>query len=152
MAEQSGERIKVTLKWVQILDNLEPWFKEKGEFRFHTKVSSDNLGGVVHETLIPEEGFWEISDHPAWNKEDVNRVIFEGAVTDHLVVELVGEELDSMSANDFLDPYRREFAGPVESMLGWYAPGEDVPEEGPSEARDPESMSNWRICYTIERV
>jgi len=152
MAEQSGEKIKVTLRWVQILDNLEPWFKEKGEFVFHTKVASDNLGGVIHETTIPEEGFWAISDHPAWNKEDVNRVIFEGVISDHLVVELIGEEMDSLSANDFLDHYRREFSGPVEAMLGWYAPGADVPEEGESEARDPESMSNWRVCYTIEKA
>jgi hypothetical protein len=152
MAEQASDRIQVNLRWIQILDKMEPFFKEKGEFRFYPRVSSDNRGGIVQEKQIPEQGFWAISDHPAWNKVDVNRVIFEGEVDDHLIVELFGEELDSLTANDQLDHYRREFTGPVASMLGWYAPGEDIPEEGDSEARDPENMPKWRVCYTIERA
>ena len=150
MSESGGARIRVTLRWLQILDNLEPFFKEKGEFRFRSVVSSENRGGIQHETRFPEEGHWAISDHPAWNRERVNRVLFEGDVDDHLVIELFGEELDKMSANDMLDTYRREFRGPVETWLGTYGPGEDIAEDQDSD--DPEMMSNWRIFYDIERV
>ena len=31
-------RIRVTLKWIKILDKLEPFFKETGEFQFRSKV------------------------------------------------------------------------------------------------------------------
>jgi hypothetical protein len=30
--------IRITLRWIKILDNLEPFFKETGEFRFRSKV------------------------------------------------------------------------------------------------------------------
>lgn len=144
-----SQRIKVTLKWIQILDNLEPFFKEKGEFRFRSKVSSDNRGGIVHETQFPETGYWSISDHPAWNKRHLaDRVLFEGEVDDHLVIELFGEELDDFSANDELDHYRRDFTGDVNSWMGRYGPGEDTPDD--QETDDPEAMSNWRICYHID--
>ena len=40
MAEQTGGRIKVVLRWVQILDKLEPAWKDKGEFRFIARIHS----------------------------------------------------------------------------------------------------------------
>ena len=48
MSETGGARIRVTLRWLQILDNLEPFYKEKGEFRFRSVVSSENRGGIQH--------------------------------------------------------------------------------------------------------
>jgi hypothetical protein len=48
-----GERIRVILRQVQILDNLEPFFDDEGEFRFHIRVSSRNRGGLVEETTLP---------------------------------------------------------------------------------------------------
>jgi hypothetical protein len=56
----------------------------------------------------------------------------------------------TFSRNDELEQYRREFRGPVGDWIGRYAPGEDLPDDTPE--LDPESMSNWRICYYIERV
>jgi hypothetical protein len=153
MTEKSGESIKVVLQWLQILDNLEPIFKEKGEFRFRSKVWGERENGtkILQQTQFPEKGYWSISDHPAWNKKDkLDRVVFEGEVDEHLVVEFFGEELDTFSANDQLDHYQREFRGPVKGWLGRYGPGEDLPEDVPSD--DPESMTNWRICYIIERA
>lgn len=145
MAE--GKRIRVTLRWLQILDNLEPAFDEKGEFRFRSRVSSRN-GDVVKEVQFPESGYYSISDHPSWNRlNKLDKVLFEGEVEDHLVVELFGEELDKMSANDHLETYRREFEGPVDQWVGKYSPG----DEGGKET-DPENMSNWRIGYDIEIV
>lgn len=149
MAEQTGGRVKVVLRWIQILDKLEPAWKEKGEFRFTTRVSTENRGGNVKEMRFPEQGHYDISDHPAWNKVVLNRTIFEGEVDDHLVVELMGEELDTLSKNDQLDSYRREFHGPPSNWTGWYGPGDDVAPEAINTA-DPENMSNWRVCYVIE--
>lgn len=151
MAEQTGGRIKVVLRWVQILDKLEPAWKEKGEFRFTARVSSENGGGIVKEMRFPEQGHYDISDHPAWNKVVLNRTIYEGPIEDHLVVELNGEEIDTLSKNDQLDSYRREFRGNPKNFAGWYGPGDDVPPDQVNPA-DPENMSNWRICYVIEVI
>jgi len=151
MAEQTGGRIRVVLRWVQILDKMEPAWKEKGEFRFTARISSENRGGVIKELRFPEQGHYDISDHPAWNKVVLNRTLFEGELDDHLVVELNGEEIDTLSKNDQLDPYRREFRGNPASWAGWYGPGDDVPPDQGNPA-DPENMSNWRICYVIEAL
>ncbi|MBI4521289.1 MAG: hypothetical protein HY701_10655 [Gemmatimonadetes bacterium] len=144
MAEQ-GTRIRVTLRWVQILDKLEPAFEEEGEFRFAAKISSKNRGGISRETRLPRKAeFYAVSDHPAWNRLRLDEVLFEGEVDDHLKIELIGEELDALSANDQLEPYAREFNGPVGSWLGVHGPGD--------EERDQENMKNWRVCYAIEKA
>ncbi len=138
-------RIRVTLKWIKILDKLEPFFKETGEFQFRSKVSSGNDGGLSAETRFPEEGHYSLSDKPGWNFVTLNEVLFEGDIEDHLVVELFGEEIDTLSANDELDRYRREFSGPIDEWVGLYEPA----DEG---STDLEAMSNWRISYIIEKI
>ena len=143
MTGEAGQRIQVVLRWIQILDKLEPFFKETGEFVFRSRVES---GGAVHETKFPEEGFYSISDKPGWNRlEKLNKVLFEGVPGDQLVVELKGEELDQFSANDELDHYRREFSGDPARWVGHYEPV----DEG---SADPENMKTWRICYDIKKV
>lgn len=149
MSDGNAERIKVMVRWVQILDNLEPAFKEKGEFVFKSVVSSDNQGGIRHEERYPATGHISISDQPVFNREIINWVIFEGEVSDHLSIELFGEELDRFSANDMLETYRREFRGPVAEWIGTYGPGEDI---GASIDDDPEMMSNWRVNIFIDRA
>lgn len=146
-----AERIRVVLRWVQILDNLEPFYKERGEFRFSSRVGSD-AGDGVQEIRFPPDGHYEISDHPAWNKLNLDKVIFEGDVDQQLTVEIVGEELDLMSANDMLDHYKREFSGSPSTWLGLYGPGDDLPATAPQAGNDPENMSNWRVSYAIERA
>jgi hypothetical protein len=142
MAE--GVPIKVTLKRIQVLDTLDPGHREHGQFVFSSKVSSQNQGGIVHESRFPEEGSWKISDHPRKNRVKVDAEIFSGNVEDHLIVELVGEELDKVTASDFLDHYSREFSGSPESWIGLYGPG-----GGTEDASQPEDMSNWRVWYEI---
>ncbi|MCI0436809.1 MAG: hypothetical protein L0271_24690 [Gemmatimonadetes bacterium] len=142
-----ADRIRVTLRWIQILDNLEPFYKERGEFRFSGAVSADGQPATV--TRFPTEGYYEISDHPAWNKLNLDRLLFEGEVRNALTVELAGEELDTMSANDQLDKYKRSFAGPPSTWIGHYGPGAFDADVDPS---DPENMSNWRVSYDIERI
>jgi len=143
-----SDRVKITLKWIQILDKLEPFFKERGEFRFKARVSTPD-GRVLSETTLPREGHLEISDRPGWNRVRLDEVVFEGeAAGDGLVVEFTGEELDTIGQNDPLDHYRRVFTGPASSWVGWYGPGDEVQVR----PEDPENMSKWRICYTIEQA
>ncbi|HEX9886986.1 MAG TPA: hypothetical protein VGA70_10890 [Longimicrobiales bacterium] len=138
-------KIRVTLRWIQIKDQLEPFykqlFKQYGEFFFHTRVET---GNQIVEFRLPEEGHWEISDHPRFNKVDkIDQVMFEGEPGPSLTVQLFGEELDRFSKNDQLDPYRKEFTGPPEEWVGRHAPGDEGSD-------DPENLANWRICYDIE--
>lgn len=146
-SQEGGKVIRVILRWVQVLDNLEAFFKKKGEFRFKARVSSENFGGIHQETILPESGgYYKVSDHVRWNKLDkMNRVLFEGRVKDHLKIALTGEELDWFSRNDPLDPYERVFSGDPGQWIGRHAPGDEGPE-------DPENVGNWRVCYDIEEV
>ena len=146
MSETGGRRIRVTLRWLQILDKMEPFFKEKGEFAFLAKVSTDNHGGQVQETRIPRKGHYSVSDHPRWNRlNGLDKVIFEGEVTDHLRVEIQGAELDWLSPNDPLELYSRTFEGPIADHLARFEPGDEGSE-------DPENLSNWRLGYEIEAL
>jgi hypothetical protein len=137
----SSNRVRVVLRWIQIKDNKEAAWDDEGEFRFRSKVTTD---GRVTELTFPEQGYWSISDHPRRNKVDkIDKVLYEGEAGNVLVVELFGEELDQLTANDHLEDYRREFAGPVSSWVGRHQPT----DEG---VGDPENMSDWRVCYDIE--
>ena len=144
MTDQAGERIQVVLRWIQILDKMEPFYKETGEFVFTSKVDS---GGNAQETRMPEgDGFYSISDKPGWNRlEKLNKVLFDGVAGESLVIDLRGVELDQLSAKDELDHYRREFQGNVADWLGHYEPV----DEG---STDPENMPKWRICFDIQKA
>lgn len=147
MSDGSAERIKVTVRAVQILDSLD--VDDTGEFVFRSKVSSDNAGGIPQESRYPATGHMEISEKPVMNRAILNWEIFEGEVTDHLSIELTGEELDRFSANDHLDTYQRTFTGPVAEWIGTYGPGEDI---GAGSDDDPEKMSNWNVTIFIDRA
>lgn len=134
-------RIRVTLRWVQILDNKEPFYKDRGEFFFRAVVRGN---GAPQETRIPQDGTFEISDHPAWNKVNFDRVIFDGTVADKLEIQLAGEEVDATSKNDELELYHRTFVGDPSAWLGEHSPHD--------EDEDPEHMADWRVCYRIERA
>ncbi len=142
MSDTAGNRIRVILRWIQIKDNKEAAWDDEGEFRFRSKVTS---GGEVQELEFPDPpAFWSISDHPRRSKVDkIDKVLFEGAAGDSLVVELFGVELDNLSANDHLEDYRREFTGPVSSWIGVHFPSDEGGD-------DPENLSDWRVCYEVE--
>ncbi len=143
MAKGGAQRIRITLRWIQITDNKEAPWDDEGEFRFRSRVTT---AGRTHEAEFPEQGYWSISDHPRRNKVDkIDKVLFEGEVGDSCVVELSGFELDQLSSRDSLAPYRREFTGAAASWVGRHQPT----DEGSS---DPESMIDWRIAYDIDLV
>jgi hypothetical protein len=138
-------RIRVTLRWIKILDNPEPFYQETGELRFCSRVSNESSQGFSHEARFPEEGHYSLPDKPGWNYVTLNKTLFEGKAEGHLIVELFGEEIDLLSANDQLDHYRREHRGPVDDWVGLYEPANEGSD-------DPEAMGNWRISYVIEKV
>ena len=143
MSANAGKTVRVILRWIQVLDKLEPVFKDYGEFFFTTRVAS---GNHAEEYRLPEEGHWEVSDHPRFNKIDkIDLIIFEGPAGDTLTIELEGEEIDQLSANDSLEKYSRTLAGDVATWAGRFRPG----DEG---SNDPENLPNWRVCYDVEVV
>jgi len=144
MESQSGERIRIVLRSIQILDRKEPFFKKRGEFRFQARVAVGPSNTVV-ETRFPENGVYYMSDEPGHNWLRLDLPIFEGEAADQLAVELLGEEVDELSANDHLNPYRRIFTGTPENWVGSYGPGD-------LEAIEPEDIGDWRVWYSIERV
>ncbi|MEJ2539144.1 MAG: hypothetical protein P8188_04030 [Gemmatimonadota bacterium] len=141
MSANAGHTVRVILRWIQVLDKLEPVFKDYGEFFFRTRISS---GHQTEEYRLPEKGHWEVSDHPRFNKIDkIDLIVFEGPAGDTLTIEFEGEEIDQLSANDSLEKYSRTLAGDAVTWAGRFQPG----DEG---AQDPENLPNWRVCYDVE--
>lgn len=140
-------RIRVTLRYIEVLDRKD--LDEYGEFvfRFKTSVPAREIERAVR---IPESGHYSVSDHPSMNKLKLDKVIFEGEVWDGdtLVLEASGEELDMLSPNDHLAPYQREFSGPVTTWLGRHSPW----DEGSDDAKDPEQMDDWRFSFEIQDI
>lgn len=142
-----AKKIRVTLRYIEILDSKD--LDGEGEFVFEFKGAVPDRG--EEQTLrIPDEGHLSISDHPAMRKVTLNKVIFEGQVEDGdtLVLEGKGTELDTISAHDELNPFRREFTGAVSDWIGEHSPW----DEGTADAADPEQLGDWRIAYGIEEA
>lgn len=142
--QPKGQKIRVTLRQVQILDRKEPFFKRFGEIRFRARVSTRDNGGQTVETFIPEEGVYRITDQPGHNILPMNIPIFEGFVEDHLEVELTAVERDTLSRDDKFNEYRRVHTGPPETWIGRFGPGDEEVE--------PEDVGDWRVWYRIEKV
>jgi hypothetical protein len=140
-------RIRITLRYIEVLDRKD--FDEYGEFVFRFKTSVPERE-VERAVRIPESGHYSVSDHPSMNKLKLDKVIFEGEVWDGdtMVLEANGEELDLLTPNDHLAPYRREFTGPVSSWLGRHSPW----DEGSDDVKDPEQLDDWRFMFEINDI
>lgn len=140
-------RLRITLRYIEVLDRKD--LDEYGEFvfRFKTTIPERN---TEHAVRLPESGHYSVSDHPSMNRLKLDKVIFEGEVADGetLVLEATGEELDFLTPNDHLVPYRRAFTGPVAGWLGRHSPW----DEGSDHAKDPEQLEDWRFSFEIENV
>ncbi len=141
------KHIRVTLRYVEILDSKD--IDGEGEFVFEFTGSVPDRS-EVQTIRIPETGHMSISDHPAMRKVTMNKVIFDGEVEDGetLVLHGEGRELDRLSKDDFLNPYRRELSGPISDWLGEYSPW----DEGSEHETDPEQLGDWRIAFSVEAV
>lgn len=138
MSDNGETRIRVILRSIQIKDSKD--LDGEGEFQFESKVTT---AGQSFQLTFPD-GYWRISDHPLHNTIDkIDKVLYEGGVGDSLVVELSGRDIDRLSPDDPLEPYRKEFTGDPSSWVGSHHPTDEGPD-------DPENLSDWRVSYDIE--
>lgn len=148
-AGTSPRRIRVTLRYIEILSSKD--VDTYGEFRFRFRAGVPERDEVM-ESRIPEDehAHLSVSEHPAMNRINIGKVLFEGDVgpDERLLVEAEGEEVDRFTPNDPITPYRRIFSGPVEDALGEHGPW----DEGSDGGDDPEQLDDWRFAYTIEAV
>lgn len=141
---QRGQKVRVVLERIQILEDQDPWLKGEGEFRFQSRAHSRNNGGLSQQHRLPGRGHLPISDKAGRNVVRFDVPVFEGFVEDHLAIEVTGVELDTFDPDDNLCPYRRVFRGAPETFLGSYGPGDEQIE--------PEDLGDWRLWYRIERA
>jgi hypothetical protein len=148
-SETSARRVRVTLRYIEILDSKD--IDTVGEFRFRFRAGVPERDDVV-ESRIPEDerAYLSISEHPARNRVGMDTVLFEGDVGpgDSLLIEAEGEEVDRFTPNDPITPYRRVFSAPVDAALGEHSPW----DEGGDHGHDPEHLSDWRFAYVIEAI
>ncbi|MFN0015049.1 MAG: hypothetical protein ACKVU2_10910 [Saprospiraceae bacterium] len=139
---QHGQKLRVILEKIQILDDREPWFKGKGEFRFFAKVFSPDNGGILREAVFPASGCFKLSDRPDSNEVQLDAVLFEDWAETALGMEIGGMELDTFDPDDKLASYKRVFQGKPADWLANYAPtGDPI---------DPQNMGGWKLWYRIE--
>ena len=141
----AATHVRVTLRYVEILDRKD--LDQYGEFVFTFKTSIPERE-MVQETRVPESGHLSISDHPSMNRVSVDTVIFDDTISEgeSLVLEAEGQELDKISGNDAVTPYRRKFTGPVSGWVGEHTPW----DQGTDTEADPEQLGDWRFGFAIE--
>ena len=139
-----GQKLRVVLEKIQILDDLDTFIKGKGEFFFQCHVYSSNNRGQSAKNRLPEKGIFKVSDKPGKNILPLECVIFEGFVVDDLRIEILGTEKDLFDPNDTLGKYSRIFCKKVTQMYGMYGPNKE-------EVIDPENLVSWKVWYRIER-
>jgi hypothetical protein len=139
---QKGRKVRVVLEKIRIDDDREPFFKGKGEFRFHAKVWTPDNGGLLKETRLPEEGHFHLSDLPGSNEVRLDAVLFENWVEGKLAIQMGGLELDTFDPDDRLASFKHVFRGDPANWFGHYAPT--------GEAVDPQDMEGWKLWFRVE--
>ena len=134
--------LRVTLRWIDILQTFDPFFKKTGEFRFVAIVTAHGHAPVV--TMLPEMGHIAVRSAIGENRIAFDTVLFDGPVQSALTVDITGEEVDMISRNEQLPAYRRTFRGDPATWIGRHAPGDETP------GHDPGNLRSWRLCYDIE--
>jgi hypothetical protein len=138
--------IRVILEKVRILDDLEPWFKGRGDFQFNTQVEFNDNPCRRMVRRFPERGVYKISDAPGYNEQTIDQCIFDGYVSgsDTMTVTVQPVEKDTFDCDDIPARYMRNFEGSPETWVGKYTPDD--------EADDPEKKEQWMVWYSIESV
>ena len=142
---KAASKIRVTLKKVKILNDLDPWIKGKGEIVFNTKVEFNEEGCRSIEKRFPKKGCYKISDQHD-NLVDLDLCLFEGYVTevDNMKVSICPSELDTFDPNDYFEVYNRIFAAPFTTWKGLYKPNDEF--------NDSENKKDWQVWLTIEEI
>jgi hypothetical protein len=136
----TGQKIRVVLERVRIIDESEPWFKGKGEVDFVARVGTSDNGGSERVTRLPSSGHYRVA---AGQVIQIDRVVFEGFVEKHLALKISAMERDTFDPDDNLGAYTRVFQCETERWIGQYGPGD--------ERIDPENVGAWQVWYRIER-
>jgi photosystem II stability/assembly factor-like uncharacterized protein len=141
-------RIRVVLEKVRILEDREPWFKGRGDFRFTTCVGFNREGARRHLARVPQKGVLKIGDQPGRNERQLDACVFDGFVaeSDTMDFTIVAGEKDWLDPADPLTRYHRQFDGPPESWVGRYAPDDEAASS------DRERQPDWMVWYRIESV
>ena len=139
---QNGKKLRVVLEKIQIDDDREPFFKGQGEFRFYAKVWTPDNGGILTERVLPENGYFKLSDLSGSNEVVLNAVLFDDWVESKLAIQIGGVELDTFDPDDRLIPFKRVFSGDPIEWHGHYAPT--------GEAVDLQDPGGWKLWFRIE--
>lgn len=138
-----GTRARVVLERIEIVEDLEPWWKGRGEAVFRARVRTSGNGAIEQVTRIPDDGVMKISDRAGQNVIELERTLFDGYAAGELAIEIVGTEHDTFDPDDSLGRYARVFDCGHEQLFRAFGP-ED-------EALDPEDVGPWRVWYRIDR-
>jgi hypothetical protein len=148
-ADTSTRRVRVTLRYIEILDSKD--IDTVGEFRFRFRAGVPERDDVV-ESRIPEDehAHLSISEHPARNRVSMGTVLFEGDVGpgDSLLVEADGEEVDRFTPNDPITSVPPRLSSAARCRTRRARPW----DEGIDGEGDPEQLNDWRFAYVIEAV
>lgn len=139
---KKGQPVRVVLEKIRILEDREPFFKGRGEFRFYSKVYSPDNGGRLEKFTFPEKGHFKLGDKSGQNEVIINRVIFDDFVNHSLLIQIGGLELDTFDPDDRLCTYKRHFHGNPEEWIGIYAQH--------SGEVSIEQVGGWNVWYSIE--
>ena len=139
---QKGQRIKLILEKIQILDDREPFFKGNGEFRFYSKVYTPDNGGLSQRHTFPKKGHFKLGDKSGENEVEIDQVIFDDFVEHILSVQIGGLELDTFDPDDKICTYKRLFEGKTAEWIGTYANHDGD--------MDIENVGGWKVWYRVE--
>lgn len=140
--KQKGQRLRVILDKIQILDDREPFFKGKGEFRFYSKVFSPDNGGILTKHTFPSSGYFSRGEAAGENEIQLEQVIFDDFVEKALFIQIGGLELDTIDPDDQLCTYKRLFTGKPLDWIGGYA--------AHSGEMNIEDVGGWKVWYRVE--
>jgi hypothetical protein len=138
----AGPRVRVVLERIEIVQDMEPWFKGRGEAVFRARVRTSPRD-VEQVTRLPDQGVLKISDRPGENVLELDRVLFDGYAGDELAIEITGTEYDTFDPDDSLGRYARVLDCRHDGLFRSFGPND--------EALDPEDVGPWRVHYRIER-
>jgi hypothetical protein len=139
----TGPHARVVLERIEIVEDMEPWFKGRGEAVFRTRVRASGNGGIEQATRIPEDGMLKISDRGGQNVIELEQMLFDGYAGRELAIEIVGTEHDTFDPDDSLGRYARVLDCAPERLFRSFGPDD--------EPLDPEDVGPWRVWYRIER-
>lgn len=143
-APTTGQRVKVIVEKIRIMNDKDPCIKGKGELTFTSVVEPDNDHSRKQVTRLPASGVYHVSDKPGKNEITPGVTIFKGVVKNRsLSITISGKEIDFFDPDDKLKRYHRVFSGDPATWYGEYFPTDEY--------LDREDVGDWAIWYRVTR-